>query len=57
MNYFCCVIKLETTKRTHLFTLKKEAIMAIKKGVWDTILKVIIAVASAVLGALGGSTM
>ncbi|MCI5743165.1 MULTISPECIES: smalltalk protein [Phocaeicola] len=28
-----------------------------KKGVWDTILKVIIAVASAVLGALGGSAM
>lgn len=26
--------------------------MAMKKGVWDTILKVIIAVASAVLGAL-----
>lgn len=31
--------------------------MAMKKGVWDTILKVIIAVASAVLGALGGSAM
>ena len=28
-----------------------------KKGIWDTILKVIIAVASAVLGALGGSAM
>ena len=28
-----------------------------KKGVWDTIMKVIIAVASAVLGALGGSAM
>lgn len=26
--------------------------MAMKKGIWDTILKVIIAVASAVLGAL-----
>ena len=31
--------------------------MPMKKGVWDTILKVIIAVASAVLGALGGSAM
>lgn len=31
--------------------------MAMKKSVWDTILKVIIAVASAVLGALGGSAM
>ena len=31
--------------------------MGMKKGVWDTILKVIIAVASAVLGALGGSAM
>ena len=28
-----------------------------KGKVWDTILKVIIAVASAVLGALGGSSM
>ncbi len=31
--------------------------MAMKKGIWDNILKVIIAVASAVLGALGGSAM
>lgn len=31
--------------------------MAMKKGIWDTFLKVIIAVASAVLGALGGSAM
>ena len=31
--------------------------MAMKKGIWDTILKVNIAVASAVLGALGGSAM
>lgn len=31
--------------------------MAMKKGIWDIILKVIIAVASAVLGALGGSAM
>ena len=31
--------------------------MAMKKGISDTILKVIIAVASAVLGALGGSAM
>ena len=31
--------------------------MVMKKGIWDTILKVIIAVASAVLGALGGSAM
>ena len=31
--------------------------MAMKKGICDTILKVIIAVASAVLGALGGSAM
>ena len=31
--------------------------MAMKTGIWDTILKVIIAVASAVLGALGGSAM
>lgn len=31
--------------------------MAMKKGIWDTILKVIIAVASAVLGTLGGSAM
>lgn len=31
--------------------------MAIKKSVWDKILKVIIAVASAVLGALGGNAV
>lgn len=28
-----------------------------KKGLWDTILKVIIAVASAILGAIGGANM
>lgn len=28
-----------------------------KKGLWDMILKVVIAVASAVLGALGGNAM
>ena len=28
-----------------------------KKSIWNTILKVVIAVASAVLGALGGSAM
>ncbi len=31
--------------------------MAIKKSVWDTILKVVIAVASAILGAIGGNAM
>ena len=31
--------------------------MAMKKSLWDMILKVVIAVASAVLGALGGNTM
>ncbi len=31
--------------------------MAERKTVWDTVLKVIIAVASAVLGALGASAM
>lgn len=31
--------------------------MAIKKTVWDTILKVVIAVASAILGAIGGNAM
>lgn len=31
--------------------------MAERKTVWDTVLKVIIAVASAVLGAIGGSAM
>lgn len=31
--------------------------MAISKSLWDTILKVIIAVASAVLGAIGGNAM
>ena len=31
--------------------------MAIKKSVWDTILKVIIAVASAIAGALGANAM
>lgn len=31
--------------------------MAMKKSVWDTILKVIIAVASAVAGALGCNAM
>lgn len=31
--------------------------MAVKKSVWDVILKVIIAVASAVMGALGGNAM
>ena len=29
--------------------------MAIQKSVWDTILKVVIAVASAILGAIGGN--
>ena len=31
--------------------------MAMKKSVWDMILKVVIAVASAVLGALGAQAM
>ncbi len=31
--------------------------MAVKKSVWDTILKVVIAVASAILGAIGGNAM
>ena len=31
--------------------------MATKKSLWDTILKVVIAVASAILGAIGGSAM
>lgn len=31
--------------------------MAIKRSLWDTILKVIIAVASAVAGALGANAM
>lgn len=31
--------------------------MANRKTVWDTVLKVIIAVASAILGAIGGSAM
>ena len=31
--------------------------MAIKKTVWDLILKVVIAVASAVLGIVGGNAM
>lgn len=31
--------------------------MAINKSLWDTILKVVIAVASAVLGAVGGNAM
>ena len=32
-------------------------VMASKKSLWDMILKVVIAVASAVLGALGGNAM
>ena len=32
-------------------------VMAVKRSLWDTILKVVIAVASAVLGALGGNAM
>ena len=31
--------------------------MAVKRSLWGTILKVVIAVASAVLGALGGNAM
>ena len=31
--------------------------MSKSAGIWDTILKVVIAVASAVLGALGGNAM
>ena len=31
--------------------------MAMKKGLWDMILKVVIAVASAVLGIVGGNAM
>ena len=31
--------------------------MSMKKSVWDTILKVVIAVASAILGALGANAM
>lgn len=31
--------------------------MAVRKSVWDTILKVIIAVASAIAGALGANAM
>lgn len=37
--------------------LKQDLTMAIKKTVWDTILKVVIAVASAILGAIGGNAM
>lgn len=35
----------------------KREMSKMKKSVWDMVLKVIIAVASAVLGALGGSAM
>ncbi len=31
--------------------------MAVKRSLWDTILKVVIAVASAVLGIVGGNAM
>lgn len=31
--------------------------MAVKRSLWDNILKIVIAVASAVLGALGGNAM
>ena len=31
--------------------------MATKKSLWDTILKVVIAVASAILGTIGGNAM
>ena len=31
--------------------------MGMKKSTWDTVLKVVIAVASAILGALGGNAM
>ncbi|CDM06468.1 hypothetical protein BN890_40710 [Bacteroides xylanisolvens SD CC 1b] len=32
-------------------------VMAVKKSLWDVILKVVIAVASAVAGVLGGNAM
>ena len=32
-------------------------VMAVKKSLWDVILKVVIAVASAVLGIVGGNAM
>ena len=32
-------------------------VMAVKRSLWDTILKVVIAVASAVLGIVGGNAM
>ena len=44
-------------KNLQTYKLKTSKPMAIKKSVWDTILKVIIAVASAVLGAIGGNAM
>ena len=31
--------------------------MAVKRSLWDTVLKVVIAVASAVLGIVGGNAM
>ena len=48
----------KTNPATRCLTFKKQDLtMETKKTLWDTILKVIIAVASAILGAIGGNAM
>lgn len=48
----------ETIVTNHLKSRKEVCkIMANKRSLWDTILKVVIAMASAVLGALGANAM
>lgn len=53
--------QIQTTTGSKLNYLKNrkggKTIMAMKKSVWDMILKVIIAVASAVAGVLGANAM
>lgn len=39
------------------FEYKSKKLISMKKSLWDKILKVIIAIASAVLGALGANAM
>ena len=41
----------------HIKSRKGGKVMAVKRSLWDTILKVVIAVASAVLGIVGGNAM
>ena len=50
-------IRREIRRREKRNRKEVSKVMAVKKSLWDMILKVVIAVASAVLGVVGGNAM